>query len=272
MGSVLILLTAGVLFLDRSLSPWYPFLLVLVLLLSVGACYELVGLLRNSTAPFVSISFVGVVLLIVANWMPHVFASQMAMGDPWMWVAGVFALTTLAVFLAEMSVFQEPGRSVVRIAVTLLVVAYLGFLPSFLVQIRWLPERALPGLALAIFVPKVGDIGAYFTGRFLGRTPLAPVLSTKKTWEGFAGGLAAAVLAAVLIGKVIFRDVFGWSEIAAIGFLLGIAGVLGDLAESLIKRDCRQKDAGQAMPGFGGVLDVVDSILFSAPVAYWCMK
>lgn len=157
------------------------------------------------------------------------------------------------------------------------IVAYLGLLPSFFAQLRWLegpgePNRGTLALALAIFVPKMGDTGAYFTGRLLGRHRMAPVLSPKKTWEGAAGGLATAVLAAIGIDSLgpVLRGGIG----AAIGFgiTVGLAGLLGDLAESLIKRDCRRKDASQAMPGFGGVLDVVDSIVFAAPVAYWWLR
>jgi phosphatidate cytidylyltransferase len=126
-------------------------------------------------------------------------------------------------------------------------------------------------LALAIFVPKCTDIGAYFTGRFLGRHPLAPVLSPKKTWEGAAGGFLAAVLATILIDRLGPANPLREDALWEVGFGISVggAGILGDLAESLIKRDCRQKDASHLVPGFGGVLDVVDAILFAAPVAYW---
>jgi len=87
-----------------------------------------------------------------------------------------------------------------------------------------------------------------------------------------AGGLTAAVVVAIVIDR--FGSVVhgGIAAAAGLGLALGIAGVLGDLAESLIKRACRQKDASQSVPGFGGILDVVDSILFTAPVAYWWLR
>jgi phosphatidate cytidylyltransferase len=101
---------------------------------------------------------------------------------------------------------------------------------------------------------------------------MAPTLSPKKTWEGAAGGVTAALLAALGIDRLgpVVRG--GWPSAAVLGAALGIVGILGDLAESLIKRDCRQKDASQVVPGFGGVLDVIDSVLFAAPVAYWWIK
>lgn len=168
--------------------------------------------------------------------------------------------------------FREPDRVVVRLALAIFIVAYLGLLPAFLVDLRWWPDDRLKGvtaLVLVIFVPKSCDIGAYFTGRAFGRHRMTPYLSPKKTWEGLAGGIALSAVVAVLVHRLmppVFRgdDVYA----ATFGVVLGLAGVLGDLAESLIKRDCGKKDAATMLPGFGGVLDVIDSILFAAPVAW----
>ena len=127
-------------------------------------------------------------------------------------------------------------------------------------------------VALAIFVPKMCDTGAYFTGRLLGRHKMAPVLSPKKTLEGAAGGLALAVVTAIVIDQIAPVLAGGLMAAAGFGLTVGLAGLFGDLAESLIKRDCQAKDASAVMPGFGGVLDVVDSIVFAAPVAYWWLR
>jgi phosphatidate cytidylyltransferase len=258
MGAVLIALTVGVLVFDQRLAPWYPFLLVLVLALALGACFE---------------------LLVLSSWLVPLVGVG-AREEPWFWITAAFAFTVLAAFLTEMARFQEPGESVLRIALTVWVVAYLGVLPCFLAQLRWLngaePEgghaRGTLALALAIFVPKCGDIGAYFTGRLLGRHPMAPVLSPKKTWEGAAGALVVSVLAALGIASL---GPAGWLatwKALGLGLSVGVVGLLGDLAESLIKRDCRRKDASQVVPGFGGILDVVDAILFAAPVSYWWLS
>jgi phosphatidate cytidylyltransferase len=96
---------------------------------------------------------------------------------------------------------------------------------------------------------------------------MSPVLSPKKTWEGLAGGLIVAMGTAVALNTLGPVLPCIWSALG-FGLTVGVAGVLGDLAESLIKRECRQKDASQVMPGFGGVLDVVDSIIYAAPIAY----
>jgi phosphatidate cytidylyltransferase len=276
MGAVLVVLAVGVLVIDQHLGPWYPFLFVLVTALALAACYELLQLLDTPLRPPGWLCYVGVAAVIAANWPAHLPGGRESLA--WTWVVGTFTAVVLSAFLVEMATFREPGRSVVRIALTLFVVAYLAWLPSFLVQLRWLTlengsnpgMRGTLALALTIFVPKCCDIGAYFTGRFLGRHRMTPTLSPKKTWEGFAGGMAVAALTAFGINRL--GPVL--TNLAAVGFGLtvGLAGVLGDLAESLIKRDCQKKDASQVVPGFGGVLDVVDSVLFAAPVAYCWLK
>ena len=271
MGSVLVVLAVGMLVADRHLAPWYPFLFVFVIGLSLAACRELVALIGANRRPQIAVCYLGVLLLGIANWLVHLLKPQ---DDPWPWLLAILTGLVLAVFLYEMALFEGAGRSVERMAVTLWIVMYIGLLPCFFAQLRWLyPTDAAMGsvaLALAIFVPKGCDVGAYFTGRLLGRHRMTPVLSPKKTWEGAAGGLAAAVLAAVSIDRFgpapLLRE--DWLLEVGFGLSLGVAGMLGDLAESLIKRDCQSKDASHAVPGFGGVLDVVDAVIFAAAPAY----
>jgi phosphatidate cytidylyltransferase len=281
MGTLLVFLATAVLTLDQPWEPWFPFLLLLLVLLSGIACWELVQLLPADRRPFFGICLASVWGLILVNWPAHleVVRSYLEVG-PWQWISAAFAVVVGVAFLAEMVAYRAPGNAVPRMALTVWVAAYLGLLPCFLAQLRWLKtpagmvyqgtlEPRAVALSLAVFVPKCGDIGAYFTGRFLGRRPMAPTLSPKKTWEGAAGGLMVSVGAAIGIDHL--GPVFTTGLWGAIGFGLtvGLAGMFGDLAESLIKRDCRQKDASQMVPGFGGVLDVVDSVIFAAPVAYW---
>jgi phosphatidate cytidylyltransferase len=274
MGAVLIALAIGVLVIDQWLAPYYPFLLILVLVLALASCYELLQLLPPPRRPSDLLCYTSVTALLLCNWVIHARPSAALGADPWPTIGGVFAGIIIAAFLVEMRRFDQPGESVTRIALAIWIAAYLGLLSCFFAQLRWLPLRNLEdnrgtiALALAIFVPKMGDTGAYFTGRFLGRHPMTPVLSPKKTWEGAAGGLAASVLTTLIINRQWPALSGGWLVEIGFGITVSIAGMLGDLAESLIKRDCQQKDASQIMPGFGGVLDVVDAILFAAPVAY----
>jgi phosphatidate cytidylyltransferase len=281
MGALLIALVVGALVVDQWLAPGYPFLLLVVLGLSLAACYELLQLLETTRRLPCALCYVAVATLVLANWPAHVWDWAREIDpDPWHWVLGTFTAVVLTAFLYEMATFREPGESVNRVAAAVWVAGYLGLLPSFITQLRWLGSpagegQADPGtvaLALAIFVPKMGDTGAYFTGRLLGRHRMTPVLSPKKTWEGAAGAVVAAVLTAVGINRL--GPALRGGLLAEVGFgvSVGVAGMLGDLAESLIKRDCKQKDASHAVPGFGGVLDVVDSVIFAAPVAYCWLR
>jgi phosphatidate cytidylyltransferase len=276
-GSILAALTAGMLLLDRHFAPWFPFLFAVVLGLSGLGTLELVQLLPPARRPRTGVCLAGVVTLLALNWLPIVLrqaGKPCASPDGLGYVAQCFAAVVLVVFLIEMARFTGPGGAIERIAVAIWLVAYLGLLPSFLVQLqlgRWDadPVRGAVALALAIFVPKGCDIGAYFTGRLIGRHHMTPVLSPKKTWEGAIGGVAFAVAVAFGLNSIAPVIPGGPLGTIAFGLTVGLAGMFGDLAESLIKRDCERKDASQIVPGFGGILDVVDAIVFAAPVAYW---
>jgi phosphatidate cytidylyltransferase len=277
-GALLIALTAGMLFFDGYFPPWSPFLGVISLALAVLGTLELVELIPVARRPLRRVCVVGVVAVVALNWLPLV-RHHGILRTPlvaWEAVAQGFAAVVLAAFLSEMARFKFPGGIIERIALSVWIVAYLGLLPCFLVQLQLgraaeLAPAAI-AMALAIFVPKACDIGAYFTGRFLGRHRMAPILSPKKTWEGAAGGLVLAVVSAWAINSLGPVIPGGPAGIIAFGLSVGIAGMFGDLAESLIKRDCERKDASELVPGFGGILDVIDSILFAAPVAYWWLS
>lgn len=273
MGALLIILALAVLGFDNRLAPVYPLLLVLLLVLSAAASYELISLLDPVRRPQPFLTTLVVWLVLFSNWMPHFFSREPpCLGrDPWHWVLAAMVIALLGAFLYEMATFRNAAASVERIALMYCIVAYLGFLPSFFAQLRWLgdtPANGTCALVLAIFVPKCGDIGAYFSGRRFGRRPMAPVLSPKKTWEGAAGGIAASVVAAIIIDHALATMLPGILAEIGFGITVGIAGMLGDLAESLIKRAGQFKDASQSIPGFGGFLDVLDAIIFAAPVAY----
>ena len=144
----------------------------------------------------------------------------------------------------------------------------------FILQIRWFvgPYHGLVPLAALVATAKGTDIGAYTFGRLVGRHKLWPVLSPNKTVEGGLGGLVFAVGGSLTVAAIarylLHAPYFGWAAAVGFGLAVGMAAQLGDLMESMIKRDCESKDASSAVPGFGGVLDVLDSLLFAAPVAY----
>ncbi len=131
-------------------------------------------------------------------------------------------------------------------------------------------RQGAPAAACAIMVVKLSDIGAYFTGRAIGRTKLVPWLSPGKTREGFFGGICVAASGAMIIAwmNVATPTVsVAWPWWVAFGTLAGIVGPLGDLFESLLKRTAGAKDSGTILPGMGGVLDVVDSLTIAGPFA-----
>lgn len=259
MGSALIALMIGVLWVDGLFAPWFPILGVVLLAAGLAGTWELLDLLGEPRPQrWVSLAAVGTLLAV--NWAPHLVGGA----EPLTWIAGTLAGVLMLLFANEGRLFQEPGTATRRLAASFFVVGYLGFLPCFLAQLRWRPDGAL-ALAAAIFVTKSCDIGAYFTGRLLGRHRMSPILSPKKTWEGAAGGL----LLATATGVGFLAWTYPWWAAALLGLALGLAGMIGDLMESLLKRDSGHKDASTMVPGFGGVLDVIDALLFAGPVAYF---
>jgi phosphatidate cytidylyltransferase len=276
MGAILIVLTGCMLVVDQWLDPAYPFLFIFVVGLGWIALREIILLLGPERKPQIGLSYAALLLMALANWASHQAWMSGRIHSAWEVVVGVYVLLLLAVFLREMQHFTQAGRSLERMALTVWIINYLGLFPSFFVQLRWLadsPAVASTALALAIFVPKSGDIGAYCTGRLFGRRPMTPTLSPKKTWEGAIGGLVFAVGTTIGINRLAAPPLpQQWSIEIMFGVTVGIAGMLGDLAESLLKRDCQRKDASQTVPGFGGVLDVVDSVIFAAPVSYLWLR
>jgi phosphatidate cytidylyltransferase len=277
MGATLVALAILILVEDRWLAPWYPFLFISYTLAVVFGIRELLSMLRPEIRPYPRLCIPVAVLLALANWqMPiHDLFSAKSYFDPWHLLGGITLIALVVAFFIEMLNFSAPGAHTERVALTLMVICYLGVLPSFLAQLRWIEptSRGTIAIAMTVFIPKCGDIGAYFTGKFLtgrllGRNLMTPALSPKKTWQGAIGGFISSILAAILFqGRY---SVFSGGTLMAIGFgaTVGVAGQLGDLAESLLKRDSQIKDASRTIPGFGGVLDVIDSMIFAAPVAY----
>ena len=143
---------------------------------------------------------------------------------------------------------------------------YLGLSLYFALQIRFL-EDGREWTLLLLLVVFATDTSAYLVGRAIGRTPLAPTISPNKTREGAVAGLVGAVAASVLANNLLGLDAIMW-EAAALGVMIGVLGQLGDLAESRLKRKAEVKDSGWLIPGHGGILDRLDSILFALPATH----
>ena len=288
-GFTLVAVLLAILILDERLAPWFPLWFVASLVV-MGLCsMELVSLLGTTGArPSGNTVFGGTIALVVANWAPHVvpeFGVDPAQPTPasydpsasievMAWPLWTFVAILMAAFLSQGIQFRRPGQTMATIAGTILAIAYVGLLGGFIIQLRWFegPYHGLIPLAALVATAKGSDVGAYTLGRIAGNHKLWPRLSPNKTIEGAVGGLAFGVLASLIVTAVaklgLDAPCLGWPEAIGFGLVVAPAAQLGDLMESMIKRDCAVKDASSAVPGFGGVLDVLDSLLFAAPVAY----
>ncbi|MCM8791541.1 MAG: phosphatidate cytidylyltransferase [Candidatus Omnitrophica bacterium] len=181
----------------------------------------------------------------------------------------LFLIVLTVIFLIVMQLRRRHSKGVISsISTTIFAILYISWFLSFLIRIRYMPGgRNL--LLFLILVVKMGDIGAYFIGSRFGKTPLLPLISPYKSTQGMWGGLFFS-MATALVFKPLMN--FSYLHLAFLGIFLGILGQLGDLSESLMKRDCNVKDSGDILPGIGGVLDLMDSFLFTAPVFYFYMN
>lgn len=276
--------------LGGAMPAWW--LLPVALVLAVGGVDEMVGLFAARDLPLpgwlLRPAAVAVVLAAAlgaqASLRPAIPTSGQTAVDwaPMGWPAVAYAVAVGSLFVLEIVRYRPHGRAIERIAAGCLVVAYIGLPLAFMVGLRLLcvenlgPEQTGRGhlgivpLASLVAVVKAGDIAAYAVGSLAGRHRMAPALSPGKTWEGAVASLAASIAAACAVPTVAGPGLPSqpWGGWLLFGAAVGVAGMVGDLAESLLKREAGAKDSGRSLGGLGGVLDLVDSLLFAAPVAW----
>ncbi len=193
---------------------------------------------------------------------------------------GTLLLFLLVVFARQMFLKVQELVPLETMAFTLFGLLYVPWPFSFVAKIVYLTPRIeghVTGhwyVLFLVLVTKFSDMGAYLTGSLIGKRPLVPHISPKKTWEGFFGALAFSVgggcgLVALIPDKL---SLLSLPNAVLLSLVLGFAAVVGDLAESLIKRSCGVKDSGRFLPGIGGALDLIDSILFTAPMMFFGMR
>ena len=201
-------------------------------------------------------------------WFQHIAASTLAF-------IIVFTMILAAIRRAS---GRETEQAITHMAGTVLAMLYLGGLAWFLIAIRVKHSSDLrhgfqgstQAVVMILLVVKFTDIGAYFGGRSFGKHKLIPWLSPGKTWEGLFFGLITASLVGLACSLIWPRalSTLSWPKALLFGIIIGAVGQAGDLLESLMKRDAQVKDSGSIIPGFGGLLDVIDSPLLAAPAAY----
>lgn len=260
-GLALIALVAGVLF----FAPVWVFALVTM---------AFIGLALNEF--FALVELKGIVIerwigLIVGLLIPLSILCEFEPTKGWELFFMVLAF--LVLFILQLR-RQNSSQAIVGISTALFGIFYVSWCFSFLIKLRFLTGPQLPlspwPLAYVIGVTKSGDMGAYAIGSTFGRHTLIRRISPSKTWEGVLGGFLLSLIIAAGF-KPAFPSV-ELSHLLTLGGLLGILGQLGDLSESMIKRDCQVKDSGNLLPGMGGVLDVLDSLLFTAPIGYFYFR
>jgi phosphatidate cytidylyltransferase len=238
------------------LGGWWLFGLALVV--AMIALHEFYFMTR-SLRPLVLAGYVGAIAALLG--------AQLGGG---IWMLGGF-LTTFALAFLLKGVAETRAPATVSVSATVLGAGWIGLGLAHILLIREIPAHAQLAtftLLLAVFA---GDTLAYFAGRLLGRHRLAPAISPGKTWEGFVAGTVATILVA-FFALYEERDSFlaVWQAIV-LGAVIALAGPIGDLFESTLKRDMQVKDTGRLLGGHGGMLDRTDSLLFAGVASFYCL-
>jgi phosphatidate cytidylyltransferase len=228
-------------------------------------CFKTFGLVCGAA------SFIGSSLFFHARGTESAYDFEIAM--LLVFVTGVFARQIFRPVI---------GRAPLEaMAYTLFGLLYVAWLFNFLTKIVYLVPRGPDGVPRGQFyvlylvvVTKFSDMGAYLVGSRIGRHPMVPHISPAKTWEGFVGSFVFAILGSYMLiwllpAKLSYLNLLHGT---VLGFLIGIAAVVGDLSESMIKRSTGVKDSGSLLPGIGGMLDLIDSLLFTGPVMFFYLK
>jgi phosphatidate cytidylyltransferase len=234
--------------------PWLTVLAALAGLLAVYEFYRMTGVVK--ARPLVAAGMLWTLLFIIRPHCPD------ARSLPVLLTVGIVLSLVIPVFLKE----KEDAWQ--HWAWTAAGALYTGWLLGLLVALRL--EAGRDWVYLALFATFASDTAAYFTGRAIGRHKLAPRISPGKTWEGATAGLVGALVISLLFTlHTPLQLPLGYGEAIILGALISVFGQLGDLAESLLKRNTGVKDSGGLMPGHGGLLDRMDSVLFAGAVVYF---
>jgi len=243
------------------------FFIIVVALLTAGGLYEFFYMVRKKDVPIYSYTGILIGLLIPISIFTHFEPTKN-------WELLFIVIGFLLILFMQFA-RKDNRHAILGLSTTLFGVLYVAWFFSFLVKIRLL----LPGIqgvklvGFILLVTKSADIGALLIGSSFGKHPLLPKVSPNKSVEGTIGAIVVSACVALIFRSFLptTLDLPFW-QIFFMGAFFGGLGQLGDLSESLIKRDCGVKDSGKFLPGMGGVLDIIDSLLFSAPAFYLYMS
>ncbi len=187
---------------------------------------------------------------------------------PW-----IFLLCASGAFVRQLFV-GTTNHAIFGISTTILGIFYMGYLFSFLVLLRFFPsmEQGKWYLCSAVIMIKFSDIFAFFAGSLFGRHKLKSAVSPNKSVEGLVAGVIGSIVGGLIVYYFIDAVNFRFIDVLVLGFIIGVMAEIGDLAESLLKRDAEIKDSNRLLPGMGGVLDVLDSTLLCAPIFYFYVR
>jgi len=283
MTAILVPLVVALFWLDQRFGKSALILLGFCLSVAVRNAYELSDLLnvRNIRPHFPATAGLSCLVVLVGWVHLHSTSSADRLLVSLGWIGAALIFSFIALLTLEAWKYHEPGRSMESLGGNLLTVFYAGGLMAVTAQLRWFPNPKLGYFAIAsmIICVKCGDTLAYTFGRLWGNRKLAPILSPGKTQMGFLGAVFGSTLGGWLwlsFGGRLFDVAITpgtfWN-LLAYSAVMGQVGLVGDLCESLIKRDVQKKDSAILMPGFGGLLDLLDSPLFAGPfaLAWWAM-
>jgi len=251
-----------------------------LLIASIGmiGLWEFYTMLDNKRLPNFKIT--GMIFGAVFICGSFYYYSRVSRLESYEFEAAVLLFFMFVVFARQMFQKTRDISPIETMAYTLFGLLYVLWLFNFITKIVYVvphPPGRVTGhfyVLYLIVITKFSDMGAYLTGSVLGKHLLIPHISPKKTWEGFFGALGFSLLGSyamlsMMHGKL---SLINYANGTALGLLLGFAAIIGDLAESIIKRSCDVKDSGKLLPGIGGALDLIDSLLFTAPLLFFYMR
>jgi phosphatidate cytidylyltransferase len=251
----------------------------LICVFGLIALWEFYGMLDHRSLPNFKVTgmICGTVMLVGSFY----YFAKIGPAQSYDFETAVLLFFLLTVFARQMFARLRHDEPLQTMAYTLFGLLYVLWLFNFVTKIVYVMPRSSSGAVTGQFyvlyliaVTKFSDMGAYLTGSVIGRHLMIPHISAKKTWEGFFGALVFALLCSLALFKLMpgHLSALTWTHATILGLLLGFAAVIGDLAESIIKRSTGVKDSGNLLPGIGGALDLLDSLLFTAPLLFFYLR